>query len=329
MSASADRTRPYGAPGARVPDFYVVGHAKSGTTALYEMLKTHPHVFMPEVKETWFFAPELRSPRRKGDNPRHPETLEGYLNLFDGAQRGQRVGEATPSYLYSRFAAGRIAELRPDARIIALLREPASFLRSLHMQFLKTDVETEKSLGRAIELEPARREGRSLPRNSARPQALLYSEHVRYVEQLRRYEQAFSPEQVLVLIYEDYRADNEATVREVLRFLDVREDVPIESVEVNPAVRIRSPRTHELVRSLYLGRGPAARIGKAAIKTMTPRRLRRDALAFQRRVERGQPKPPDDGLMLDLRRRFKPEVSALSEHLGRDLVSFWGYDQLD
>src|SRR6185312_8267384 len=101
----------------RLPDFFIVGHAKSGTTAMYEMLRPHPEIFMPEVKETWYFARELRSPLRKGDNPRHPETLEGYLALFAGAQPGQKLGEATPSYLYSHESAARIAELCPDARI--------------------------------------------------------------------------------------------------------------------------------------------------------------------------------------------------------------------
>jgi hypothetical protein len=326
MTAPAERSDAAGA--SRLPEFFVIGHAKSGTTAMYEMLRTHPQIYMPEVKETWYFAPELRSPRRKGDNPRHPETLEGYMALFEGAAPGQRLGEATPSYIYSHEAAARIAEFRPDARIIALLREPASFLRSLHLQFLKTDVETEKSLRKAVALDEPRREGRQLPPNSARPQALQYAEHVNYVDQLRRYHAVFPREQVLVLIYEDYRANNAAVVKEVFRFLGVTDDLDVESVEANPAVGIRSPRVHELVRTLYLGRSPAARLGKAAIKSVTPRRLRREAISIQRRAQRAAPRPADEQLMLELRRRFKGEVVALSDYLQRDLVEFWGYDQL-
>jgi hypothetical protein len=329
MSSAPEASQAAGASVGRIPEFFIVGHAKSGTTAMYEMLRQHPQIFMPEVKETWYFASELRRSPRKGENPRHPVTLEGYLALFEGASPDQRLGEATPSYLFSHEAAARIAELQPDARIIALLREPASFLRSLHMQFLRTDVESEKDLGRAIALEEERRQGRSLPRNSTRPATLIYSDHVRYTEQLRRYHAVFPREQVLVLIYEDFRADNEDTVRRVLRFLDVREEVPLRSAEVNPAVRIRSPRVHELVRSLYLGRSPAARIGKTAIKTVTPQRLRRSALGAQKRMQQGKPKPPDEQLAAELRRRFKPEVEELSEYLGRDLVSFWGYDRIE
>ncbi len=65
------------------------------------------------------------------------------------------------------------------------------------------------------------------------------------------------------------------------------------------------------------------------MKALTPRRLRHAALrGVQRRVVVGAPPPPDEGLMLELRRRFAPEVEALSEYLGRDLVSLWGYDRL-
>ncbi len=313
---------------ARLPDFFIVGHAKSGTTALYEMLKQHSQIYMPDVKESWFFVPELRSPARRGNADRHPHTLEGYLSLFQDAKPEQRAGEATPSYLFSHDAARRIAEVQPAARIIAILREPASFLRSLHLQFLQTNVETESDLGKAISLEGRRREGKDLPPNCTRPQALLYSDHVRYVEQLRRYHDVFSPEQILVLIYDDFRADNDSIVRRVLRFLDVDDTSAIEQTDANPTVQVRSPRLYGLVRSLYLGRGPGSRRAKKVIKALTPQRLRHEVIAIEHRAQLGAPQPADEQLMLELRHRFKDEVVALSDYLDRDLVGLWGYDSL-
>jgi hypothetical protein len=310
----------------RVPDFFIVGQFKSGTTALYEMLRRHPEIYMPDFKELWFFAPELRSrtqPRTR------PDTLDGYLSLFDAAQPGQRVGEATPAYLVSHTAAQRIAELQPSARIIAILREPASFLRSFHLQCVQNRTETENDLRKAMALEDVRREGRAIPRYSSRPHELMYSEHVRYVEQLSRYHAAFPREQVLVLIYDDFRRDNQAAVRQVLRFLEVDDSYPLEAIEANPTVRVRSPRLHEFLLSVYLGRSPASRALKGPIKTLVPKRFRGRALReTQRRVIYGTPRPPDEALTLELRRRFKGEVVALSEYLDRDLVSLWGYDGL-
>jgi hypothetical protein len=152
---------------------------------------------------------------------------------------------------------------------------------------------------------------------------------VRYVEQLRRYHAAFAPEQVLVLIYDDFRVDNDATVRQVLRFLEVDDRAPIDLTEANPTVRLRSQTIDELLRSIYQGRGTTARAVKAAVKALTPTSVRRQALhAAQRHVVYGNPRQPDESLMLELRHRFRGEVVALSEYLGRDLVTLWGYDSI-
>jgi Sulfotransferase family len=326
--AAARAPRPVAVAATRVPDFFIVGQPKSGTTALYSMLRHHPQIYMPETKEPGFLAEELhvRKPPRPSKNV---DTFEDYLSLFAGAAPEQCVGEATPFYLWSRTAAARIARLQPQARIIATLREPASLLHSLHLLLVRIHVEPEADLRTAIELEPLRREGRAVPARSYWPHLLRYSEQVRYVEQLRRYHAVFPREQMLVLIYDDFRADNERSVREVLRFLDVDGDSSIVSVDANPTVRVRSQRLHNLIEAVTVGHGPAGQATKAAVKALTSRRLRRRALvATKSRVVYGEPLPPDAEFMHELRRRFKPEVEALSEYLGRDLVTLWGYDGL-
>ena len=317
--------------GKRVPDFFVVGHMKSGTTALYTMLMRHPQVFMPFSKEPWFFADEVhrRDRTRPAGHGRTPRTLEEYLSLFDAAGPEQRAGEASAIYLSSRTAAERIAAVQPGARIIAILREPTSFLRSLHLQFLQNYLEVQHDLGKALSLEDARRQGRDLPPNEYWPGATLYSDHVHYVEQLRRYEAVFPPEQIKVIIYDDFRQDNEAATRAIWRFLGVDETAPIRTREANPSVRVRTPHLYGLVHAIAQGRGPVSRAVNATVRTLAPPQLRREsAIAIRDRLFYDRPKPPDEKLMLELRRRFKGEVVALSEHLDRDLVSLWGYDDI-
>ncbi|MCW3057590.1 MAG: sulfotransferase [Solirubrobacterales bacterium] len=328
MTVSAEKPAAGPLPKKRIPDFFIVGHAKSGTTALYGMLRRHPQIYMPDNKEPWYFADELRvraPPRPEGT----PKTLDEYLSLFAAAGPEQRVGEASALYLWSHTAASAIAAVQPAARIVAILREPASFLRSLHMQFVASYVETETDLRKALELEPARRQGRSIPKHSYWPRTLLYSDHVRYVEQLKRYHAVFPREQVLVLIYEDFRRDNEAAVRQVLDFLDVDDEHPIDVLEANPTVAVRSGQLHGLVHAVSVGRGPVSLAVKGTIKSLTPRRWRHDLLRVtKQRVVYGEVPAPDEALMLELRRRFEPEVVALSEFMGRDLVKLWGYDNL-
>jgi Sulfotransferase family len=356
MTASAEHRYPAGssagagapagaagadAPGAgtrdlRVPDFFLVGHERSGTTALYDMLRAHPQIFMPNLKEPRFFVPELRphAPRRTGPAVM-PRTLEDYLALFAPASPEQRVGEASPQYLRSHTAASRIAELQPAARIIAILREPTSLLRSFHLNAVGTELETERDLGKAIALEGLRREGKQIPRASRSTSGawLMYSDLVRYAEQLRRYHAVFPPQQVLVLIYDDFRHDNEATVRRVLRFLEVDDTSPIP--ERKPQGRpkaVRSRLLHRITRAVRIANhnpsvtGPFARTANALI----PRRLRNDGFEeLWRRIVYSAPPPPDAELVRELRRRFKPDVEAVSEYLGRDLVRLWGYDTIE
>ncbi len=315
----------------RLPDFFIVGHEKCGTTALHTMMRAHPQIYMPAIKEPRFFAQELRSRFKRLGPGELPDTLEQYLSLFAAADPAQRIGEASPSYLRSVDAASRIAEIQPAARIVAILREPVSYLQSFHLQAVHNHVETETDFAKAIELEHARRQGRRIPRFSQSPPALLYSEHVRYVEQLRRYHAVFPAEQVLVLIYDDFRRDNEATVRGVLRFLDVDEAVPIDAVETTRLEGVRSVALLRLGFGLSIARRKAAAAGPVlkTLNALTPAPTRSPAFrTFWHSRVYGSRQPPDEQFILELRRRFKPEVAALSDYLGRDLVSLWGYDDI-
>jgi hypothetical protein len=316
MTSSTDPGAEEGTPPGRIPDFFIVGHAKCGTTALYEMLRRHPQIFMPDLKEPLFFVRNLRARTGRG----LPDTLAQYLALFAEAKPEQRAGEASPSYLRSLTAAQEIAQLQPQARIIAILREPASFVRSLHLQFVADQVESERDLRAAVAAEDIVRNGRRV---------LRYSDHVHYAEQLRRLHACFPPEQVLVLIYDDFRRDNEGTVRSVLRFLEVDDSVALEVLDANPTVNVRSVRLDRAVHALRSGAGPLARAVRAIVKALPGRAGSEAVWAIRRRVLYTRPDPVDEELMSELRRRFKPEVLAVSEYLNRDLVSEWGYDELD
>jgi hypothetical protein len=315
----------------RVPDFFLVGHQKCGTTAMHMMLKQHPDVFMPAVKEPRYFATDLRS--RFGTAPVNgrPQTLEGYMALYAGAGEGQLAGDASATYLRSSLAARGIAELQPQAKIIAVLREPSSYLRSLHMQLLSSNVEDERDLRRALELEDERREGRRIPSHSHHPEALMYSEHVRYVDQLRRFHDAFSREQVLVLIYEDFRRDNAASFAQILSFLELDERVEIEPVQTKPLREIRSVALHRMVGRVRLATRAPERTGPIAraAAAMVPAPMR--SAEFGRRWRRAvysEQKAADPALTAEMKRRFVGEVRALSEYLGRDLIGDWGYGGL-
>ena len=96
-----------------LPDFFILGAAKAGTTSLFELLKLHPDVFMSSPKEPFFFEYEYE----KG--------LGFYSRTYFRGWNGQkRIGEARVSHLLLPFVPGRIRASRPEARLIAILRDP-------------------------------------------------------------------------------------------------------------------------------------------------------------------------------------------------------------
>src|SRR6187455_3134082 len=114
----------------RWPDFYIVGAPKAGTTSLYEYLAGHPDVFLPQRKELRYFGSDLAHRRR------HELSEEEFLDHYAGAPSGRQWGNAYVWYLYSRSAAAEIHAVRPDARIVVMLRDPVRALYALHSEFV-------------------------------------------------------------------------------------------------------------------------------------------------------------------------------------------------
>ena len=189
---------------------------------------------------------------------------------------------------------------------------------------MREGLETERDLGKALVLERERREGKKIPRGCRAPGRLLYSEHVRYAEQLSRFDRSLSPEAVHVIVYDDLRHENERTARATLRFLGVDETLPIDVSNSAGRARkaVRHGRAHRLV--LALRRARRARGGAPGVLRavdLAPAWL--EALA--RRLLYSPPPPLDPELARELRARFRPEVAALGDRLGRDLLREWGY----
>jgi Sulfotransferase domain len=310
---------------ARGPDFFIVGQPKSGSTALYEMLSQHPSIFMPALKEPDFFATDLRHrfPPRIGGTT--PTDLASYLALFRDARPDQLAGEASILYLRSHEAAAGIAAFNPRARIVAILREPAQLLRSLHLQLLQTHVESVRDLRTALLLEDERRRGLRIPRHCHRPQLLQYSEQVRYVDQLERFHASFPAEQILVFAYEDFREDNQAVVRSIFEFLGVDPGHRVEPSSANPTRLLRSQLADDALHRVSVGRGRASRAFKAGLKAVTPEAARRRLLRRAYGRLYAPPPPVDEETMAYIRATYAGEVERLSTYLGRDFLELWGY----
>lgn len=302
---------------AKTPNLFLVGAAKCGTTAMASYLGQHPDIFFSNPKEPIFFGRDLEHGWRMRD-------LEAYLDLFRAARDERYIGEGTVWYLYSRAAAQEIKEFSPNAKIIIMLRNPVDVIYSLHGQFLFSGNENHGDFDKALRAEEKRRRGDAIPRAAHFPAGLLYSEVVRYREQIERFQRAFGPENVEIVIYDDFAKSSQASYRRVLSFLGLSTDHDPEFEVVNSARVIRNVALHRwLIKppldlwnpERWLPKGRIAhglqwraQTLRGRLYDMNLQQRRRPAMRQETRAR--------------LSRALAPEVESLSRLLDRDLTGW-------
>jgi hypothetical protein len=210
---------------------------KGGTSTLYELLSKHPQIFMSPVKEPNFFAyiggrperthpPGLPYPVWTIDTPDVAEvamemkvnaasftTRHAYERLWQDAKEEQR-GEASVLYLYLPDVAEKIASIKPDIKLIAILRDPIERAYSHFQMARRMGREPQSDFVLAMNDDRVRRENNYDP-------FWLYESFGYYYLQLERYLNCFDPAQIMIVLNEDLRRDNKQVLQRILRFLNV------------------------------------------------------------------------------------------------------------
>lgn len=202
------------------PNFFILGAAKAGTTSLYHYLSQHPQVGMSRTKETNYFALcndplDFRGPGDRDYINRHAVTsAEAYRDQFAHCSGKVAVGEASPLYLYHPDVPDRLREFAPDARLVAILRDPVARAYSAFLHVVRDGREPLDDFGAALDRESERIADNWEHLWHFRAMGL-------YHEQLRRYYQRFPREQIRVYLYEDLKADPHGVLADIFEFLGV------------------------------------------------------------------------------------------------------------
>ncbi len=180
----------------RLPDFFIIGAAKSGTSALFNYLVKHPQVFMPAVKETEYYSRDSVFSRGEG----------WYKNLFVDAEENQLCGEASTTYSrwpHTPDAAARIHHDAPRARLIYILRHPVERTYSHYAHHM--------------------RRGITMTFEEALDRDGIYVDCSMYMKQIERYLRFFPKERFLILFQDRLRNDPETVLGSVERHLGLSE----------------------------------------------------------------------------------------------------------
>jgi hypothetical protein len=296
------------------PNFFLVGHPRSGSGQLFTWLDRHPDVFSTK-KELHYFGSDLRF-----FEP--PRSLENYLSYFRGSERFARAGDASTWTLFSERAAREIQVFAPEARILMLLRNPVDQLHSLHAHFVFRGDEDITDFRAALDAEAAREAGqRPEPAWRVPRDCLRYSRMARFAPQVQRFYDTFGRDRVLVLLSEDFRADPVGTFERVCTHLDLptRFDGHETLFQTTPRKansnrRARSSRVRSLLAQPHHYRVlegvdrsvPGHRLALRALRRWNKEFVPREAM--------------DPALRRELQDRYRPWIDETAALIGRDLT---------
>jgi Sulfotransferase family len=309
----------------KLPNFFIVGAAKSGTTSLYEYLKLHPQVYMAPIKETHHFSTDIDNTKFRSNYARslnkdlsrflESDMKDGifhafvkddgeYALLFKNVIDETAIGEVTNSYLFSTEAAKNIRLQFPQAKIIMMLRNPADRAFSHYLMDLRIGYETENFM-QAVKKDMARNpKGWGISN--------CYIEIGMYYEQVKRYMETFPASQLKIFLFNDFIKSPSATMKEIFSFLDVDPEVAIDySKKFNPSFIPKNKLVSQLNRQKRV---------KDWLKSRLPKSIKS---RFKKTLYTDQNLPkmkPEERVFLN--GIFKNDIEELSKLIHRDL-STW------
>jgi hypothetical protein len=303
-----------------MPNFFIVGAQKAGTTSLYHYLNQHPQVYMSPIKEPFFFDHEMDSKgevvRREFGGHRQPPrftNIEEYSALFEGVRGEKAIGEATPLYIYAPGTAERIERYVPGAKSIALLRNPADRAYSAFLYAVRIGVEPLTDFAQALREEPLRM------RNGWH-YVFHYRSRGLYYQQLKRYYEVFGRERLGVWLYEDMREDPASVAQSVFRFLEVDDTFASDTTSRhNPAGVPASVSARAAIRVTDKAVGVLRKV-LAPTSGMLPLAFKMRRLVQSRVLT--EPPPIDPELREGLVEGYKEDILRVQDLIGRDL-STW------
>lgn len=299
-----------------LPNFFIVGAARSGTTSLDRYISQHPEVYITPKKETHFFTDGHFPPCSGPGDDRLSKLLirdeDEYAQLFTGVSGAKAIGESSAFYLCFTDTAERIAKTIPDAKIIIILREPVERAYSAYMFMVRDGRETLEFV-EGLNREEERKQKGFEP-------IWWYKELGLYYKQVKHYLDVFGKRRVKVLLYDELFANPEGELRDVFTFLGVREDVSIDtSVRYNVSGSPKSRKFYNLLDNFIYN--PS--FLEKRIKSLVPQHLR-TAWASKIIGMSVEHVPLDDAVGAELKAYFAEDVRRLEDLLHRDLLG-WHY----
>lgn len=289
-----------------LPNFICPGAARSATTTLYYLLIQHPRVFLPQIKETRFFALD------------YDKGLSWYeQKYYADAKEHIAVGDISPVYLIHDKCPARIREcLGSEIKLIFMLRNPVERAYS-HYSMLRHHQFEDLPFEKALALGEKERIEKSL-RFYGHEYGFQYLKESSYFQLIQRYLRYYPLDQMTFVLFEDFAAETERCLAGILQFLGVHEPHQFRyEVYQNQAVAAGS---HRISRLFYCN--PVAKKMRDFIQQHTSWKTQ-SALKKLKNVLLGGRKsglpPLNEETRISLQEYFAGEIARLETLTGLDL----------
>lgn len=297
-----------------LPNFLIFGVQKAGTTSIYNYLCEHPQVYMSPLKETEFMGqPPLSDAAYAAMSDEQKKTrggrnkilrIEDYRALFDGVSDEVAIGEASPNYLflYER-AVPQIQKYVPDAKLIAILRNPVERAYSDYLMHVRDLVGNQKPLA-----EQVRMSGES-------SFTLLKG---KYSEGLTRFIEAFGAERVKVFLYDELKEDSDRFMKNLYAFIGVDPTFEVNTKRKQQTAQVpKNQSMNKLLRTENPLRSMARTALRRVLSEEKRQELRSRLIAANSKGKDALPLSPEDRTLL--KNYYKEDILKVQDLLNRDL----------
>lgn len=295
----------------RFPDFFIVGAAKSGTTALWKYLGTVPGIFMTKDirdKELGYFS-----------NGYGVTDRQDYLDYFKEAKSNELIGESCHPYLTSEESAELIKMEVPNARIVISLRNPAKRAFSLYNWMVMYGYESAETFEEALRLEEIRL---SDPAFVKRPPHLYLKNYAYYstglyFEQVKRYYEVFGAENVKVMIFEEFiNPEHPEHVWDMVKFLGIETKVLPVFKRENESFGVKNIQKQFYYRNVLFK--------KLKKNWWTKRKALKIVDYFiNRNIDRSKKVKISNDTYKDLMSKYHDDIQVLSSLINKNLSKYW------
>ena len=296
-----------------IPNLFVVGAPKCGTTTVAHWLGQHPDVFVSKVKEPHFFYSPYGNELSRSE----------YDNLYQHARgKFKVIVDASVWYLFSKVAVPKICAESESAKFIVCLRNPLDMAPSLHAQKRYTGHELIESFSEAWGLAQEREEGNYSGIwgiQSGDASHMSYRKACKLGEQVQELLKVVKLEQVKLIFLDDIVDDPRRVWFEICDFLHIPRHQPISLEKRNPATSRKSFKLHMVL--MYIGK----------LKKALGLNIKTGLVAPVHKINTAQEKykTPSEKMYKDMIEEFSPDIKLLARISGRNLDSWTAQRNID